>query len=147
MTFLSKLRSKIGKGLRHRDEEPRATEEPPVAYTISENRELRSDERQLVEWLLEHGIPEAKSYAPQLTGLHVVAHCGCGCPTIDLAVGGANATTVGQSHVLADFYGATPEGIEVGVILHGRQGKISELEVYPLTETPASLPTIESLHE
>lgn len=147
MSFISKLGSKISKALRkgHRDDRPAESESSLSAYTIPENRDLTTEERQLIEWLLEHGIPDAKLYAPQLSGLHVVARCSCGCPTIDLAVEGANARTVGPSHLLADFYGTTHDGLEVGVILHGREGKISELEIYPLGETPTSLPNIESL--
>jgi hypothetical protein len=52
---------------------------------------------------------------------------------------------VGPSLILADFFGTTPEGIEVGVILHGRAGKISELEIYGLDKTPTSLPNVQSL--
>ena len=94
----------------------------------------------------EHGIPEAKLYSLQLLGLHVVSHCSCGCPTVDFSVEGSEVTTVGPSHILADFLGKTPDGIDVGVILHGREGKISELEVYPLGQTSALLPKIETLH-
>jgi len=116
-----------------------------MTYRILESRDLRADERQLIQWLLEHGTAEAISYASQLPGLHVVARCGCGCPTIDLAVEGATVATTGPSRLLADYYGTTPGGSEVGVILHGREGKISELEVYPLAETSPHLPKIESL--
>jgi len=41
--------------------------------------------------------------------------------------------------------GTTPENFQVGVILHAREGKLSELEIYPLLETTGSLPKIESL--
>jgi predicted dithiol-disulfide oxidoreductase (DUF899 family) len=53
------------------------------------------------------------------------------------------------SHILADFVGKTPEGIEVGVILHAREGAISELEVYAMPDVtgPFSLPSIESLKQ
>jgi hypothetical protein len=48
---------------------------------------------------------------------------------------------------LADFEGRTPEGMEVGVILHAREGEISELEVYAISEVkgPFGLPIVESL--
>jgi hypothetical protein len=108
---------------------------------------LSEEERTLIEWLIANGIPEAKNYTQQLEDLHVVSHCSCGCPTLDLAVLNDQASTEGPSQILADFLGITPEGLQVGVILHAREGQISELEVYPLDETVGkSLPTIETLN-
>jgi hypothetical protein len=118
----------------------------PSAYTIPENRQLNAEERTLIEWLIANGIPEAKNYAQQLEGLHVVSHCSCGCPTVDLAVVDAQASTTGPSRILADFLGVTPEGQQVGVALHAREGKISELEVYAMGQTIGSLPKIETLN-
>lgn len=147
MSLISRFGSKINNAFRksRRDDRHAESNSQPAAHNIPEDRALTVEERQLIEWLIEHGIRDAKLYESQIPGLRVVARCSCGCPTIDLAVEGANARTVGPSHILADFLGATPEGIEVGVMLHARGGKISELEIYPLAETPASLPTIESL--
>jgi hypothetical protein len=148
MSFISKLGTKIGNAIRkgHRDGIPTATEPSiPTAAPILENRELSSEERQFIEWLLEHGAPDAKLYASQLPVLRVASRCGCGCPTIDLDVGDGKANIYGPSHILADFYGTTADGVEVGVILHAREGKIAELEIYPLGQTVTSLPRVESL--
>jgi hypothetical protein len=147
MSLVSELRSRIGKTLRNwrKDKHMPRNLASPGAYTIVENRPLSPEEGTLIEWLIANGAPEAKTYALQLGGLHVVARCSCGCPTVDLAVRDAQASTKGPSQILADFLGFTPEGIQVGVILHAREGKISELEVYPLGETVGSLPRIESL--
>jgi hypothetical protein len=148
MSFISRFGSKIRKAFRnvHQPGKPAEGTPPEGARTIAEKRALTVEERQLVEWLIEHGIPEAKLYSPQLPGLHVVSRCSCGCPTVDFAVEGSEVSAVGPSHILADFMGKTPDGIDAGVILHGREGKISELEVYPLHQTPALLPKIETLH-
>lgn len=117
------------------------------AHTIPENRQLTTEEQTLIEWLIAHGTSEAKNYARQLEGLHVVSRCSCGCPTVDLAVVNAQASTTGPSLILADFLGVTSEGQQVGIILHAREGKISELEVYQLDETVGtSLPKIETLN-
>jgi hypothetical protein len=119
----------------------------PLIGTRPEDRPLTDAERTLLQWLMAHGGPEAQQYAPHVSRVRVVAGCTCGCPTIDLAIGGRQHRTVGASLVLADFEGVTPEGIEVGVILHAREGQLSELEVYAMPEVdgPFSLPTIESL--
>jgi len=119
----------------------------PLKGTRPEHRPLTDAERTLLEWLIAHGGPEAQQYAPQVSQVRVVARCTCGCPTIDLGIGERQHRTVGASLVLADFEGVTPEGIEVGVILHAREGQLSELEVYAMPEVDCSfsLPKIESL--
>lgn len=101
----------------------------------------------MLEWLIANGTPQAQEYVSQLAHVVVVGGCTCGCPSIDLAVGEAQARKTGPSHLLADFEGKTVEGVEVGVILHAREGQLSELEVYaiPDLEGPFSLPSIESL--
>jgi len=98
--------------------------------TIPERRELSPDERKLLEWLLAHGTPEASFYVAQLPILKVVSRCACGCPSIDLVVGEKNSRTTGASTIIADTMGRSPEGALVGVIVHVREGEISELEVY-----------------
>ncbi|PMW26745.1 hypothetical protein, partial [Pseudomonas sp. FW305-3-2-15-A-R2A1] len=81
--------------------------------------------------------------------LNVVGTCTCGCPSIDLARRNHEQRKTGPSKLLADFVGKTPEGIAVGVILHAREGEISELEVYAIGDMNESfgLPTIESLKQ
>jgi hypothetical protein len=68
----------------------------------------------------------------------VVGRCTCGCPTIDLALS-SDSHKKAASKIVADFEGATPEGLHVGVILHVREGEISELEVYPIDEATGPL--------
>jgi hypothetical protein len=112
-----------------------------------EHRPLSKEERALLEWLIANGNPDAQQYASQIVNVRVVGRCTCGCPSIDLAVGDHTQRKTAPSHILADFEGKTPEGIEVGVILHGREGEISELEIYAIADVknPFGLPRIESL--
>jgi hypothetical protein len=114
-----------------------------------ERRPLSKEERILLEWLIAKGVPEARQYASQIEDVIVVGRCTCGCPSIDLAVGDGECRKTGPSEILADFEGETPDGIEVGVILHARAGQISELEVYaiPDVKEPFDLPIIESLKQ
>lgn len=114
-------------------------------YRIADGRPLSTEERTLLEWLLAHGCPNAGRYAAQLPHVTVVSRCACGCPTIDLAVEGKQ--TFGASELVADVEGRSPDGISVGVILHGREGQLAELEVYPIDEThgPFALPSPSTL--
>jgi hypothetical protein len=119
------------------------------AFIRPERRKLNNEERLLLEWLIAHGNADAHQYAPQMAGISVVGTCTCGCPTIDLATGESEQRKTAPSHILADFVGKTPEGIEVGVILHAREGAISELEIYAIPDVngPFSLPSIDSLKQ
>ena len=99
-------------------------------------RPLTAEERTLCEWLIAHGTSKAAEYAPQLSRVTVVGtSCSCGCPSIDLAVDGKH--TIGASEIIGDAVGESPEGIQVGVILHCRAGQLSELEVYPFEDAQA----------
>ena len=119
------------------------------SFIRPERRSLTQEERALLEWLIANGGADAKEYSPQLADLSVVGRCTCGCSTIDLALRGQDQQKTAPSKILADFVGTTPEGIEVGIILHAREGEISELEVYAIADvkTPFTLPTIESLKQ
>ncbi|HEV2863300.1 MAG TPA: hypothetical protein VGX48_19960 [Pyrinomonadaceae bacterium] len=100
----------------------------------------------MLGWLIANGTPAASAYASQLPEVRVVARCTCGCPTLDLAPGGKRTRAVGRSTILADVAGRSPEGVPVSVILHAREGEISELEVISLDETAVfGLPTPETL--
>jgi hypothetical protein len=101
-------------------------------YRFADERPLTTEERALLDWLVAHGLPNAHWYAAQLDRVTVASRCTCGCPTIDLAVDGKHVS--GASELIADAEGRSPEGISVGVILHCREGQLSELEVYPIDE-------------
>ena len=120
-----------------------------TSFIRPERRPLTPEERTLLEWVIDNGSADAKEYSPQLANVSVVGTCTCGCPTIDLALEGHDQRKTAPSKILADFVGTTPEGIAVGVILHAREGEISELEVYSTTDMkePFRLPTIESLKQ
>jgi hypothetical protein len=118
----------------------------PNDFTSAEYRDLTFEERRLLEWLISNGNADASAFASQLPQVKVVARCTCGCPTLDLALGENKSRTVGASTILADAAGRSPEGIPVNVILHAREGEISELEVISCDETKVfGMPTPEML--
>src|SRR5215471_1326913 len=113
-------------------------------------RRLSQDERILLEWLLARPSSdtrdsEVSKYKSQVAQLRVVAKCSCGCPTIDFALGSDRKN--GASDIVAEAGGKSPEGVSVGVILHTREGELSELEVYSTEglDTSFALPLPESL--
>jgi hypothetical protein len=115
-------------------------------FTASEHRDLSREERRLLEWLLMNGDDKAAAYTSQLPQVRVVSRCACGCPTLDLALGERKSRTVGASTILADAVGHSPEGVPVDVILHAREGELSELEVVSHDATKVfSMPTPETL--
>jgi len=112
-----------------------------------ERRPLTDEERNLLGWLLANGSPDAEAYLSQIGNVNAVGKCTCGCPTLDLALGESEQRKTAPSLILADFVGTAPEGVEVGVIVHAREGEISELEVYAISDWkgPFNLPSVESL--
>ena len=120
-----------------------------TSFMRPERRPLTQEERTLLKWLIANGTADAGEYSSHIAALGVVGTCTCGCPTIDLALEDRDQRKTAPSKILADFVGTTPEGIEVGVILHSREGEISELEVYaiPNATGPFSLPIIVSVIE
>ena len=97
-------------------------------FHLPVERQLSTAERTLLEWLLAHGGPDASKYKSQIDSLRVVSRCGCGCPTVDFALHSGHK--MGASEVVAEAGGQSPEGVSVGVILHARDGELSELEIY-----------------
>jgi hypothetical protein len=118
-----------------------------TASTIEDQRELTPHERQLLDHLLHHSEFASSSYVEQLADASVVSRCSCGCPTVDLAVCGHAASLSSPTTILADGQAQTPEGVLVGVILHAREGLLSELEVYSMegVEGSFSLPLPEAI--
>jgi hypothetical protein len=118
-----------------------------TASTIQDQRELTPRERQLLEHLLHHSEFASPRYLEQLTDASVVSRCSCGCPTIDLAVRGHAAPLSSPTMIIADGQARTPEGVLVGIILHAREGFLSELEAYSMegVEGSFSFPSPEAI--
>lgn len=114
---------------------------------VPDLRQLTSKEQELLERLLLQGTAESKGYVEQAPRVTVAARCGCGCPSVDLAVGGREASHSSPTVILSEAGGVSPEGISFGIILHGREGLISELEVYPIDREGAfTLPDLRQIH-
>ena len=95
-------------------------------------RPLTSEELELLNWLIEHGLPEAKTFAPQIEKLCATRWCNCGCPSISLHVEEGLPLGTCSFNLIADVLAETPDGKKIGVLLFQKSGKLSILEVYSL---------------
>jgi hypothetical protein len=95
-------------------------------------RPLTSEESALLTWLLEHGVPEAMSFASQVETIRATPWCNCGCPSISLHVDECAPLGTGSASPIADVVGFTPEGKKVGLLLFQKDGKLNLLEEYEL---------------
>ena len=110
-------------------------------------RPLTSKEMELLTWLLEHGLPEAKTFTPQLENIRATPWCDCGCPSISLYVEESVPLGACSSSVISDVLAKTPECKKMGIILFQKEGKLSLLEMYSLDilEGDWGFPVYESL--
>jgi hypothetical protein len=110
-------------------------------------RPLTSEELALLNWLLEHGLPEARTFAPQVENIRATPWCDCGCPSISLHV--EEGVPLGECSYspISDVVAKTPDGKKIGVLLFQKHGKLSTLEVYSLDtiEGEWGFPVYESL--
>jgi len=109
------------------------------------NRELTSEERHLVRWMLEHGEPDARQFLPQLERAQVLPrHCPCGCASIDFSIGGQPKPS-GGLRPLADFVFGSGDELS-GIFVFEQAGVLAGLEVYGMAgDAPKTLPSPDSL--
>jgi hypothetical protein len=111
---------------------------------ISEQRALTAEERGLIQWLLEHGEADARSFLPQLAEATVIGRCPCGCVSIDLAVGGRIPLDGGGMDILSDYVWREGE-LPFGVFVFAYGGILAGLDVYSFTDPVTRLPDPEKL--
>lgn len=97
---------------------------------IPEDRPLTDAETSLVRWLLQHGIPQAKDYLPQLDRARVASRCYCGCASIDFAIDGVVPPPGDGIGILADYEWRGPRGEMFGVFVFERERVLAGLEVW-----------------
>jgi hypothetical protein len=109
-------------------------------------RPLNAGERLLIAGLLAYLKEDRQRYLAQLHLANVVGGCDCGCPSIDISIGGAGPQTLEGSEILVGGDATSPEGTPVGVLLWVRDCEIVSLEVHPWDDTESfALPRPETL--
>ena len=108
-------------------------------------RQLTKQERRLVQWMLEHGSPEAATLLPQLDRAEVTSwKCPCGCASINFEIRGRPKPPLGV-HPIAEFVFGEGEQLS-GIFVWEKSGTLRGLEVYGLAgDAPKSLPEPEEL--
>jgi hypothetical protein len=111
--------------------------------TVLENRPLSPAEEAIVRWLLRNGsgVGDLSHLEATVGELRVVGRCSCGCPSVDFTIGGQAPGAA----PIANGHGTTADGLEVGVMLWERDGVLSGLEFYDLTEPVRALPLADTL--
>ena len=108
------------------------------------SRPLSSQERVLVQWMLQHGAPGAESFLEQLDAAVVSGVCGCGCASVDFQIGDRHPDRKMGLTILADYlYG--PESLPFGAFVFALGDTLGGLEVYGFGEAAARLPSPEEL--
>jgi len=88
------------------------------------NRPLSNSERVLAQWMLEHGLPEARPFLDQLDLTEVTQwRCPCGCASINFQIKGHPAAPPGV-HVLGDFLSGDPDA-PFGIFIFESAGLLS----------------------
>ena len=109
------------------------------------NRELTDHEKRLVQWMLEHGSPDAAAFLPQLELAEVTPwQCPCGCASISFRIQCKPHPPPGV-HPIAEFVFGEEETL-CGIFVYEKEGILAGLEVYGLAgDAPKFLPEPESL--
>ena len=81
---------------------------------ISESRDLHTDERTLVRWLLDHAPRDASVYLSQVDQIRVCSRCGCGCASLNFAIGDEGWPRKGAIKVVSDHDWVSVDGHQYG---------------------------------
>ncbi|MEU4253692.1 hypothetical protein AB0F15_40500 [Amycolatopsis sp. NPDC026612] len=103
----------------------------------SAGRPLTANERTALDTLLAADFPGAGELRAQAATARVIGRCGCGCPTIDLAVDETTPRAAVKKSVAVEA--DVPDG---GLILFVDDGRLSCLEYWSTAdERPAGFPS------
>lgn len=85
--------------------------------------------------------PSALELTSQISQLRVVGRCGCGCASVEFRQPADGEKAV----IVADAEASTHSGEKIGLFVWALDGRLSGLEVYSYSETPAPLPDPETI--
>jgi len=117
-----------------------------TSSNIEIDRPLTSEERSVVQWLLEHGDADNAKFLEQLEQARVASLCGCGCASIDFAVGGKRPIH-SAIRVLSDYQWRDGHGHLFGAYVFEQDGLLAGLDLWSIDgqSTPTAMPPIARL--
>ena len=120
---------------------------PPLTSEIPEAREVSVGERSLVQWLLDHAARDASSYFSQVDLIRVHSRCGCGCASLNFAIGDRGWPEKGAMKIISDHDWDGPGGSQCGIFLFDHFGTLAGIDVYSADGriVPNRLPAIGEL--
>jgi hypothetical protein len=112
-----------------------------VGGEIKLNRPPTTAEKNLIDWMLEHGELEAQDYLPQLKQVRVSNfRCPCGCASLDFVMPGSTEP-VGEIQPIAEYIFGNGGELS-GIFVCTSKRVLAGHEVYGLTgDAPKLLPT------
>lgn len=110
-------------------------------------RPLRTEEQEMLMFLLEGDFPGADILRLQVEHTTVDTRCGCGCPSIGLSVDQARApSAVFHDQIPVEALSVSEEPTDPAVLLFVRDGYLEDLELMWLSDVPPSTwPDLKSL--
>jgi hypothetical protein len=99
--------------------------------TLDQPRPLTQKEFDLVAWLLRNGNKGAETYLHQLDKANVVAHCKCGCASIDFSIDEKRPTKF-EMCVLADYQWRSENDHLFGIFVFEQDGLLAGLDVWSI---------------
>jgi hypothetical protein len=114
----------------------------PQELVIADARDLRPDERTLVTWLLEHGVPGARDYLAQVAAIRLISRCGCGCASLNFEIDGKGWPSRDGMKILSDHEWRDPLGHLFGIFLFAKANTLAGIDVYSVDglAVPRTLP-------
>ncbi len=98
----------------------------------AEDRALTEQEFKLTKWLLENGPGNNEEYLKQLSDAWVVAHCPCGCASIDFSIKGVLPDISGGMNIRSEYYWGNCGNGLCGIFVYANNGQLSGLEVWSI---------------
>ncbi|MCQ9377334.1 hypothetical protein [Methyloversatilis sp. XJ19-49] len=115
--------------------------------TIPEDRQLTEEERSFLFWLLSEGGDRSRAFLPQLQKAHVVGRCACGCPSINLSVGGVTHYGSTGMDTLCSYRWSSPKGHLFEVFVFACGGLLAGVDLWSIDgqSTPTAIPPTSAL--
>lgn len=111
--------------------------------TIPEDRPLTEEERAFLSWLLSEGGDRSRAYLSQLEKAHVIGRCVCGCPSINLSVGGVTHYGSTGMDTLCTYRWSSPQRHLFEVFVFACGGLLAGIDLWSVDgqSTPKTIPS------